>query len=71
MGMNTMNKVSRIREKSMGLEATQEPHLLQALKGAKLPATQSALSRISSLKANFGYLPGPPIADTKSTLTSA
>jgi hypothetical protein len=69
MGMNTMNKVSRIRQKSMGLEATQEPHLLQALKGAKLPATQSALSRISSLKANFGYLPGPPITDTKSTTT--
>jgi hypothetical protein len=69
MGINTMNKVSRLKHKSLGLEAPQEPHLLQALKGAKLPATQSALSRISSLKANFGYLPGPPITDTKSTTT--
>jgi len=66
-----MDKVSRLRNRSLGLEAAQEPHLLQALKGAKLSATQSALSRISSLKANFGYLPGPPIADTKSTLTRA
>jgi hypothetical protein len=71
MGMNTMDKVSRIRQKSIGLQATQEPHLLQALKGAKLPATQSALSRISSLKANFGNLPAPPIANKKPTLTRA
>ena len=69
MGMNTMDKVSRIRQKSIGLQATQEPHLLQALKGAKLPATQSALSRISNLKANFAYVPARPINDTKSTLT--
>jgi len=67
MGMNTMDKVSRIRQKSIGLEAPQEPHLLHALKGAKMPATQSALSRISSLKTNFGYVAAPPIADTKST----
>ncbi len=67
MGMNTMDKVSRIRQKSIGLEVTQEPHLLQALKGAKMPATQSALSRISSLKTNFGYFPAQPIAETKPT----
>jgi len=71
MGINTMDKVSRIRQKSIGLEALQEPHLLHALKGAKISATQSALTRISSLKANFRYLPAPPIADKKSTLTSA
>jgi len=71
MGSYTMDKVSRLRHKSLGIETAQEPHLLQALKGAKLPATQSALSRISSLKANFGNLPAQPIVETKSTLTRA
>lgn len=69
MGSYTMDKVSRLRHKSLGIEAAQEPHLLQALKGAKLPATQSALIRISNLKANFAYVPARPITDTKSTLT--
>jgi hypothetical protein len=69
MGMNTMNTVSRLKHRSLGLEAPQEPHLLQALKGAKMPATQSALSRISSLKANLGHLSVPQISDTKPTLT--
>ena len=62
MGMNTMDKVSRIRQKSIGPQATQEPHLLQALKGAKLPATQSALSRISSLKAILGICQRNPLS---------
>jgi len=70
MGMNTMQKTSRLRHKSLGLDAPQEAHLMQALRGAKMPATQSALNRIASLRANFGHLPAPPISVTKSASTS-
>lgn len=58
-----MDKVSRQAPKRLGLEATLEPHLLQALKGAKMPATQSALSRIATRKTSAGYAPLPQISD--------
>ena len=45
-----MNKVSCHVHKRIGLEALQEPLLLQALKGAKMSATQSALSQITARK---------------------
>ncbi|MBJ7468089.1 MAG: hypothetical protein JHD06_04735 [Rhodoferax sp.] len=51
--MNTMNKVSCHVHKRISLEALQEPLLLQALKGAKMPATQSALSQITARKAKI------------------
>jgi hypothetical protein len=52
-----MNKVSRQAPKRHAPEVAHESHLLQALKGAKLPATQSALSRISNHKADFKQTP--------------
>ena len=48
-----MNKVSCHVHKRIGLEALQEPLLLQALKGAKMAATQSALSQITARKAKM------------------
>ncbi|MBJ7419409.1 MAG: hypothetical protein JHD18_03870 [Rhodoferax sp.] len=48
-----MNKVSCHVHKRISLEALQEPLLLQALKGAKMPATQSALSQITARKAKI------------------
>ena len=48
-----MNKVSCHVHKRISLEALQEPLLLQALKGAKMPATQSALSQITARKAKM------------------
>ena len=55
--MNTMDKVSWHVHKRLGPESLQEPHLLQALKGAKMSATQSALSQITARKAKL-----PPLA---------
>ena len=51
--MNTMEKASCHVHKRLGLETLQEPHLLQALKGAKMSATQSALSQITARKAKL------------------
>lgn len=51
MGLYAMDKLSlQVRSKFL-LEAPQEPHLFQALKGSNMPATQSALVRISARKA--------------------
>jgi hypothetical protein len=51
-----MDKVVRHVQKRHALETKLESHLLQALKGAKLPATLSALSRISSHNVDFKQL---------------
>jgi hypothetical protein len=56
VGINTMNKVSFHVHKRIGLEALQEPLLLQALKGAKMSATQSALSQITARKTKLPSL---------------
>ncbi len=73
--MNTMEKVSCHVYKRPGLETLQEPHLLQALKGAKMSATQSALSQINARKAKLppqaGNAVGPSDAATVSTPPSA
>ena len=71
MRMSTDNKISRLAHKKLGLKTPQDPHLLQALKRAKMPATQSALSRISNLKAHLGHLLATKIADTSSASTEA
>jgi hypothetical protein len=73
--MNTMDKVSWHVHKRLGPESVQEPHLLQALKGAKISATQSALSHISARKAKLPplatYSVGTSDAATASTPPSA
>ena len=58
-----MDKVLRQAPKKLGLKATLEPHLLQALKGAKMPATQSALRRIATRKTSSAYSPVPQVTD--------
>ena len=69
--MNTMEKVSCHVYKRLGLATLQEPHLLQALKGTKMSATQSALSQITARKAKLPPLSvnavGPSDAATVST----
>jgi hypothetical protein len=62
-----MDKVYRHPYKRHALEAAHESHLLQALKGAKMPATQSALSRISTRNADLKHT--PPAADPPSNWT--
>jgi len=63
-----MDKSYRQPYKRHAIEAALEPHLLQALKGAKMPATQSALSRISTRNADLKHT--PPVADPQTTLTA-
>ena len=73
--MNTMEKVSCHVYKRLGLETLQEPHILHALKGAKMSATQSALSQITARKAKLppqaGNAVGTRDAATVSTPPSA
>lgn len=59
-----VDKVYRHPYKKHALDAAHESHLLQALKGAKMPATQSALSRISTRNADLKHT--PPVADQQS-----
>ncbi len=61
-----MNKVVHKRQAA---QAAKESQLLQALEGAKLSATRSALSRISKGQAEFK--PRQPLADPNTTSRSA